>query len=48
MPIYDKRYIKAKVNEFDGKIKTNFLGDGVHYRICKRKYAVYLHCLHNY
>ena len=25
-PVYDKTYIKAKVREFDGKIKTNFLG----------------------
>ena len=29
MPIYDQTYIKAKVREFDGKIKTNILGDGV-------------------
>ena len=29
MPVYDKTYIKVKVREFDGKIKTNFLGDGV-------------------
>ena len=29
MPVYDETYIKAKVREFDGKIKTNFLGDGV-------------------
>ena len=29
MPVYDKIYIKAKVSEFDGKIKTNFLGDGL-------------------
>ena len=28
-PIYDKKYLKAKVREFDGKIRTNFLGDGV-------------------
>ena len=26
-PVYDKTYIKAKVREFDGKIKTNFLGN---------------------
>ena len=25
-PVYDKTYIKAKVREFDGKIKTNFFG----------------------
>ena len=27
MPVYDETYIKAKVREFDGKIKTNFLGN---------------------
>ena len=26
-PVYDKTYIKAKVREFDGNIKINFLGD---------------------
>ena len=29
MLVYDETYIKAKVREFDGKIKTNFLGDEV-------------------
>ena len=29
MPVYDQTYIKAKVREFDGKIKTNFLGDEI-------------------
>ena len=29
MPVYDEKYIKAKVREFDGKIKTTFLGNGV-------------------
>ena len=29
MPVYDETYIKAKVREFDGKFKRNFLGDGV-------------------
>ena len=29
MPVYDETYIKAKVREFDGKIKTNFLGNEV-------------------
>ena len=38
MPLYDEKYIKAKVREFNGAIKTNFLGDeipkeNVHY-IC--------------
>ena len=36
MPVYDEKYIKAKVREFNSVIKTNFLGDeipkeGVHY-----------------
>ena len=36
MPVYDEKYIKAKVREFHGVIKTNFLSDwipreGVHY-----------------
>ena len=26
-PFYDKTYIKAKIREFDSKIKTNFLGN---------------------
>ena len=41
-PVYDKAYIKAKVREFDGVIKTNFLGNA------KRKCVLYLHCLNNY
>ena len=28
-PVYDKKYIKAKVREFNGVIKTNFLGDEI-------------------
>ena len=28
-PVYDETYIKAKVREFDSKIKTNFLGNDV-------------------
>ena len=28
-PVYDETYIKTKVREFDGKIKTNFLGNKV-------------------
>ena len=27
--VYDETYIKAKVREFDGKIKTNLLGNEV-------------------
>ena len=26
-PIYDIKYIKAKVREFEGVLKTNFLGN---------------------
>ena len=29
MSIYDQTYIKTKVREFDGKIKTNFLGNEI-------------------
>ena len=29
MPTYDEQYIKGKVREFNGVIKTNFLGDEV-------------------
>ena len=29
MPVYDETYIKPKVREFDGKIKTNFLVDEI-------------------
>ena len=37
-PVYEQKYLKAKVREFDGVIKTNFLGndtpkENVHY-IC--------------
>ena len=28
-PVYDEKYIKAKVREFNGAIKTNFLGNEV-------------------
>ena len=27
--IYEQKYLKAKVKEFDGVIKTNLLGNGV-------------------
>ena len=29
MSVYDEKYIKAKVREFNGTIKTNFLGDKI-------------------
>ena len=28
-PIYDQKYLKAKVRKFDGMVKTNFLGNEV-------------------
>ena len=33
-PIYEQKYLKAKVREFDGMIKTNVLGNGVPKKIC--------------
>ena len=31
-PVYDQKYLKAKVREFNGVIKTNFLGnENMHY-----------------
>ena len=33
-PVYDETYIKPKVREFDGKIKTNFLGNECQKKIC--------------
>ena len=39
--VHDEKYIKAKVREFSGVIKTNFLGDEV-------TLALHLHCLYNY
>ena len=29
MPVYDEKYVKAKKREFNGVIKTNFLGDEI-------------------
>ena len=29
MPVYDEKYIKATVREFNGVIKINFLGDKI-------------------
>ena len=43
MPVYDEKYIKAKVREFNGVIKTNFLGDKI-----PKKHALDLHCLYIY
>ena len=29
LPVYDKKYLKTKVREYDGVIKTNFLDNGI-------------------
>ena len=29
LPVYDKKYLKAKVREYDGVIKTDFVGNDV-------------------
>ena len=42
-PVYEYKYLKAKVREFDGVIKRNFWG----HDMPKENYALYLHCLHN-
>ena len=33
-PVYEYKYLKAKVREFDCVIKTNFLGNGMPKKIC--------------
>ena len=42
-PVYDEKYIKAKVREFSGVIKTLFRRWSA-----KRKQTLHLHCLYNY
>ena len=34
MPVYDEKYMKAKVRGFNGVIKTNFLGDKIPKKAC--------------
>ena len=29
LPVYGKKYLKTKVREYEGMIKTNFLGNGI-------------------
>ena len=41
-PIYDQKYLKAKVREFDDVVKTTFLGNEV------PKENMHYTCLHNY
>ena len=43
-PIYKQKYLKSKVREFDGVIKTDFMGIYQY----QKKYALYLHYLHKY
>ena len=43
MPVHDGKYIKAKVREFSGAIKTNFLGNKI-----PKKHALHLRFLYNY
>ena len=40
--VYEYKYLKPKVREFNGAIKTNFLYDGM------PKDVLFLYCLHNY
>ena len=47
MLVYDQKYIKAKVREFNGVIKTNFLGDEIP-SVHNRKCALHLDSLYNY
>ena len=42
-PIYENKYLKAKVREFDGVIRTNFLGNDM-----PKENMQYALCLHNY
>ena len=44
MPVYGEKYIKAKVREFNGVIKTNFLDD----EVPKKKRTLHFHSLYNY
>ena len=34
LPVYDEKYLKTKVIEYDGVIKTNFSGNDVPKKIC--------------
>ena len=42
-PVYEYKCLTAKVREFNCVIKTNFLNNDM-----PNKYALFLHCLHNY
>ena len=34
MPVYDEKYIKAKIREFNGVIKTNFVAMKYQKKMC--------------
>ena len=36
-PVYEYKYLKAKLRDFDGAIKTNFLGN-----VCQKKICIIL------
>ena len=44
IPVYNEKYIKAKVGEFNGVIKTNLLRD----KMPKKKHKFSLYCLHSF
>ena len=41
-PIYENKYLKAKVRKFDGDIKTNFLSNGLPK---KNTYYTFIACI---
>ena len=43
MSVYEEKFIKVKVREFNSVIKTSILGDKI-----PRQHALHLHCLYNY
>ena len=47
MAVYDEKYIKAKLREFNGVIKTNFLGDKIPIKNVHQT-CIDVHSLHNY
>ena len=42
IPVYDEKYIKAKLREFNGFIKTNFLGDDI---LKESMHQTYIACI---
>ena len=48
MPVCDEKYMKAKVREFNGVIKTNSLSNEKKRKCTKRKRKLYLHSMYNF